>query len=249
MRVFTDGACSNNGKPDAKAGFAIWFPEKRELSCSQRLPDNEPQTNQRAELSAIRMAVVILEKAGYLDEDIVIYTDSEYSMNCVGKWLPGWISRNWKTSDGKDVLHQDLIKEITSILARFKSHRFVHVRAHTGGSDDLSRHNDIVDQMARGTIDESIKVVEPPVVDEIFPGCPLRLLGPPTSQPNILTWVRENLSTLDKDIIDKHLMKAFVEVCKNRDINLTKQTIQRTPMFRAERGHLQIEHVVVEKIE
>jgi ribonuclease HI len=249
MRVFTDGACSKNGKPDAKAGFAIWFPEKRELSCSQRVPDNEPQTNQRAELSAIRTAAVLLEKGGYLDEDIVIYTDSEYSINCVGKWLPGWISRNWKTSDGKDVLHQDLIKEITSILAKFKSYRFIHVRAHTGGNDDLSRHNDIVDRMARGTIDESVKVVEPPVIDEIFTGCPLRLLGPPTSQANILTWVRENLSVLDKDIIDKHLMKAFIEVCKNRDINLTKQTIQRSVMFRAERGHLQIEHVVVEKIE
>ena len=249
MRVFTDGACSKNGKPDAKAGFAIWFPEKRELSCSHRIPDNESQTNQRAELSAIRFAVVTLKNAGYLDEDIVIYTDSEYSINCLSKWLPGWVARGWKTSDGKDVLHQDLIKEITEILAKFKSHRFVHVRAHTGENDDLSRHNDIVDRMARGTIDDTVKVVEPPVVDEIFPGCPLRLLGPPTSQANILTWVRANLSTLDKDIIDKHLMKAFIEVCKNRDINLTKQTIQRSAMFRAERGHLQIEHVVVEKIE
>ena len=249
MRVFTDGACSKNGKPDAKAGFAVWFPEKRNLSSSHRVPENESQTNQRAELSAIRFAVSVLEKAGYLDEDIVIYTDSEYSINCVTKWLPGWISRGWKTSDGKDVLHQDLIKEITERLVKFKSHRFVHVRAHTGGEDDLSRHNDIVDRMARGTIDESVKVVEPPVVDEIFPGCPLRLLGPPTSQANILTWMRANLSTLDKDVIDKHLMKAFVEICKNRDINLTKQTIQRAPMFRAERGHLQIEHVVVEKVE
>ena len=26
--VYTDGACSNNGKTDAKAGFGIWFSGK-----------------------------------------------------------------------------------------------------------------------------------------------------------------------------------------------------------------------------
>lgn len=249
MRVFTDGACSKNGRPDAKAGYGVWFPENRDLSSSQRIPDGEPQTNQRAELSAIYAAAVTLEKAGCLDENIVIYTDSEYSINCLTKWLPGWISRGWKTTDGKDVLHQDLIKGISDKFAKFNSYRFVHVKAHTGAEDDLSRHNDIVDRMARGTIDETVRVVEPPIVDDIFPGCPLRLLGPPTSQNDVLVWMRGNLSALDKDIIDKHLMKAFIEVCKNRSVNLTKQTIQRTPMLRAERAHLQIDHVVVEKVE
>ncbi len=249
MRVFTDGACSKNGKADAKAGFAAWFPENRELSSSHRIPDGQPQTNQRAELAAIHLAVNTLETAGFLDEDISIYTDSEYSINCLTKWLPGWTSRGWKTSEGKDVLHQDLIKEISDKLAKFRGHRFVHVKAHTGGGDDLSRHNDIVDRMARSTIDETVRVVEPPVIDDLFPGCPLRLLGPPTSQTEVLNWMRANLSTLDKDIIDKHLMKAFIEACKNRGVNLTKQTIQKTPMLRAERAHLQIDHVVVEKVE
>lgn len=249
MRVFTDGACSKNGKPDAKAGFAVWFPEHKDLSTSKRVPDNEPQTNQRAEMSAIHSATVILENAGYLDEDIVIYTDSDYCINCFTKWLSGWVARGWKTSEGKDVLHQDLIKDTSGRLAKFKSHRFVHVRAHTGGEDDLSKNNDVVDRMARSTIDETVKVVEPPVVDELFVGCPLRILGPPVAQTQVMDWVRSNLSALDRDIVDKHLMKAFVEVCKNRDIVLTKQVVSKTPVFRAERGHLKIDHVVVEKIE
>ena len=25
INVYTDGACTNNGKPDARAGFGIWF--------------------------------------------------------------------------------------------------------------------------------------------------------------------------------------------------------------------------------
>jgi ribonuclease HI len=249
MRVFTDGACSHNGKPDAKAGYAVWFPDHPEWSFAKRVPDSQSQTNQRGELSAIHAAVLTLEEKGYIDEDIVIYTDSDYSINCLTKWLPGWKSRGWRTSEGKDVLHRDLIEETSTKLSKFKSYRFHHVRAHTGGGDDLSKNNDVVDRMARGSIDTSVQVQVPTVTDEVFAGCPLRLLGPPVSQDTVVQWLRGHLDVLDKDILNKHLMKAFTEMCKTRDISLTKQTIQKTPMLRAEKGHLQIDRVIVEKLE
>lgn len=249
MRVFTDGACTNNGRPGAKAGYAIWFPDARELSESARIPEGQAQTNQRAELSAIHRAVVILDEKGYHDSDIVIYTDSEYSMNCLTKWLAGWVSRNWKTSVGGDVLHKDLIQDTTSRLAKFKSHRFVHVRAHTGNEDDLSKNNDIVDRMARSTIEEVKALATPPADDVLFEGCPLRLLGSPIPQTQITQWMRSNLSSLPAEVINKHLFKAFTELCKEKEVTLTKQTIQRTPMIRAERSSLQISHVSIEKIE
>lgn len=248
MRVFTDGACSNNGRKNAKAGYAVWFPDHAEFSTSGRVPVEQSQTNQRAEMMGIHKAVDVLETRGYYDEDIVVYTDSDYCINCLTKWIPGWISRGWKTAEGKDVLHRDLIESISSRLSKFKSYRFHHVRAHTGGQDDMSVNNDIVDRMARGTI-EDIKVVPPPASDEMFPGCPLRLMGSPIQQTDVVTWVRSNLGTLDKDIVDKHLFKAFAELCKIRDVNLTKQTIQKRTMIRAEVGHLQINNVQVEKIE
>ena len=249
MRIFTDGACSNNGRPGAKAGYACWFPEHRQLSMSARLPDNQPQTNQRAELSAIHRAIVLLDEGGYRDEDIVIYTDSDYSINCLTKWITGWVARGWKTSAGGDVLHRDLIEDASKRLAKFKSHRFVHVKAHTGGEDDLSRNNDVVDRMARGTIEVVREDIPTPAADVLFDGCPLQLMGSPTPMPAILTWMRANLSTLDKAIVDKHLFKAFTELCKDREVTLTKQTIQKTPMIRAERTSLQISHVEVEKTE
>jgi ribonuclease HI len=219
------------------------------LSCSQRLSEREPQTNQRAELSAIHHAIVVLDDGGFHEEEIVVYTDSDYSINCLTRWLAGWVSRGWKTAEGRDVLHQDLIKDTSSRLAKFKSHRFVHVRAHTGGEDDLSKQNDVVDRMARGTIDDTVRVVEPPAIDDLFPGCPLRLMGPPVTQTELLDWMRANLGTMDRAVVDKHLLKAFSELCKVRDVTLTKQTIAKRPMLRAERGHLQIDHVVVDKIE
>lgn len=249
MRVFTDGACSKNGRPDAKAGYAVWFPDTKDISEAARLPESDSQTNQRAELYAIHRAIVIVDSGGYHDEDIVVYTDSEYSINCLTKWLPGWIGRNWKTSAGGDVLHRDLIQDISSRLSKFKSHRFVHVRAHTGNEDDLSKQNDVVDRMARGTIDDTVKVVQTTPDDELFAGCPLRLLGPPVGQLELVKWVADNVQKLPAHIVSKHLFKLFTEVCKERQVTLTKQTIQKAAMVRAERTSLQISHVTVEKIE
>jgi ribonuclease HI len=240
MRIFTDGACSHNGRPGAKAGYAVWFPDHPTLSDSGRIPDTEPQTNQRAELSAIARAVTILDDGGYRDVDIVIYTDSDYSINCLTKWIPGWISRNWKTSAGGDVLHRDLIEETTKRLARCKSHRFVHVRAHTGGTDDISKQNDVADRMARSTLDENVNAEVNPATDVLFEGCPLQLMGAPVTQTRVVSWMKENLNTLDQSIIEKHLFKAFTELCKTRDVTITKQTIQKQPMLRAERMSLQI---------
>jgi hypothetical protein len=191
----------------------------------------------------------MLDEGGFHDEDLVIYSDSDYSINCLTKWLTGWVNRNWKTAEGKDVLHQDLIRDTTSRLAKFKSHRFVHVRAHTGGEDDLSKQNDVVDKMARGTLDESVRIVEPPAVDALFPGCPLRLMGPPVAQTELLDWMRANLATMDRAVVDKYLLQAFGELCKVRDVTLKKRTIAKRPVVIAERGHLQIESVVIDKVE
>ena len=249
MRVFTDGACSSNGRPGAKAGYAAWFPDNQALSVSARIPAGEPQTNQRAELSAIHRAVVVLEERGFRDEDVVIYTDSEYCVNCLTKWITGWVSRGWKTSAGGDVLHRDLIQDTSSRLAKFKSYRFVHVRSHTGGEDDLSRNNDIVDRMARATVDDTVREVPLPAEDVLFEGCPLQLMGAPVAQSVLLQWMRTNLDSLDRSVVDKHLMKALTELCKIRDVSLTKQTIQKSPMIRAERMSLQITRVDTETAE
>ena len=220
----------------------MWFPEHPTLGVSERLLPPQPQTNQRAELSAIARAAALLDEHGYHDVDVVIYTDSEYSVNCLTKWMPGWVARNWKTSAGGDVLHRDLIEETAKRLSKCKSHRFVHVRAHTGGTDDLSKHNDIVDRMARSTIDDTVSSSPAPATELILEGCPLQLLGSPVALSSVLTWMKSNLSTLDQTIVDKHLFKAFTELCKVRDVTLTKQTIQKQPMLRAERTSLQIEH-------
>jgi ribonuclease HI len=249
MRVFTDGSCIGNGRKGAKAGYAVWFPEHPDWSASSKLEESQPQTNNRVELTAIQAAVDILLSKGCEDEDIVIYSDSNYSIDCLSKWILKWVRNGWKKEDGGDVSHKDLIQDISNKLARFKSHRFHHVRAHTGGEDDLSKNNDVVDRMARSTVEESKTIVLPASSDVLFVGCPLSLMGSSVQKSVLMQWIRNNVNTLDPDIIDKYLFRAFTEICKTRDVNLVKQTIQKKEVIRAEVGHLQIAHSSINKEE
>lgn len=249
MRVFTDGSCTKNGQAGAKGGYAVWFPENKEWSESHKLDESGTQTNNRAELTAIQKAAEILERRGCLDEDIVIYSDSKYCIDCLTKWIPGWVARGWKTADGSNVSNRDLIEDISRRLSRFKSHRFHHVRAHTGGADDISRQNDMVDRMARGTVDDTVDVKEVVVAaaDEIFPTCPVRLMGPPVRASEVTQWMRDHLSELDATVVDSYLYLAFKQLCSNRDVVISKKVAQKVSFVRAERAHLQISHCVIDK--
>lgn len=92
VQVYTDGGCTHNGKKDARASYAYYFPDHPSLSHADRVPDDHPQTNNRGELLAIQTGVN--KAAGSFDAsdvDLYIYTDSEYSKNCLTKWIPGWI--------------------------------------------------------------------------------------------------------------------------------------------------------------
>ena len=80
INVYTDGACTNNGKPDARAGFGIWFGEDDTRNTSEFFTG--PQTNNRAELLAIIKALTILRKEIEEGRPIMVYSDSSYSIRC-----------------------------------------------------------------------------------------------------------------------------------------------------------------------
>ena len=80
INIYTDGACSNNGKTDARAGFGIWFGEGDERNTSESFTG--PQTNNRAELLAIIKALTILRDEIEQGQPVMIYSDSSYSIRC-----------------------------------------------------------------------------------------------------------------------------------------------------------------------
>ena len=84
--VFTDGACSNNGKPSAKAGIGVYFDKDDVRNVSKRIIGK--QSNNTAELSAVIEVFKILKKEIDSKEQIIIYSDSEYTIKCCGTYGP-----------------------------------------------------------------------------------------------------------------------------------------------------------------
>jgi ribonuclease HI len=139
--IFSDGGCRSNGKKNAKAGYSVFFTDDQDSPFynfnTTRLVVTDP-TNNKAELSGIKCIFKTINENLDLfkNRNIIICTDSMYSINCLEKWYKSWIKNNWKNSKGEDVKNQDLIKQIleyktnidkNDIKTKLK-HVFSHIR-------------------------------------------------------------------------------------------------------------------------
>jgi ribonuclease HI len=98
-------------------------------------------TNNQGEL----MAVLDLFRAtAHLpQEDLRILCDSQYVINSITKWMPGWKRKGWRKADGKPVLNVELLKELDRELAGRK-YTFEWVKGHAG-----HELNEAADERAR----------------------------------------------------------------------------------------------------
>ena len=233
VEVYTDGACTYNGQKDARASYAYYFPEHKEHSSASRVPEDQPQTNNRGELLAILEAV---KKAQQVfpanDVQLHIYSDSQYCKNCLTIWYPNWVAKGWKTTTGSPVINRDLIENIMDRFIQFDSYTITYVRAHTGGSDELSKNNHIVDRMA-------VEVLEPkaePVERAKKVSGPLQLMGPPVSENELVSWIRENQDKLNQTDLKNALLSAYTRTMRKNGYSVEKQKLHRTNSYRLTAG-------------
>jgi ribonuclease HI len=144
--IFTDGSSKGNGSRNAKSGCAAVFPLHPHLDVSYTLPLGS--TNNRAEYTGLLLG---LQKAKLEDprhiKTIYVYTDSKLLIDSMTKWIRGWKNNGWKKSDGKQVLNQDLLKQIDEMSINRKI-IYKHVLSHTGKTDWMSVWNAKADEMA-----------------------------------------------------------------------------------------------------
>ena len=148
MKIYTDGSALGNGKTSCRAGCGVVFPDFPEKAVSKpvRKGPHGDATNQTAELTAIYEALKIASAEHW--SDIQLYTDSAYSIQCLTKWVQGWKRNGWMTAAKKPVIHRAILEEILEMSA-FPHTTFIHVRAHTGRSDEHSVWNEKADELAR----------------------------------------------------------------------------------------------------
>ena len=149
--VFTDGSAINNSRSrsDSKAGYGVVWPFYSKLNIGNALSKQEPQTNNRAEFTAL---IVAYEQAAIIDPSFTktlhVYTDSKLLIDSMVSWRFGWKKNNWKKSDGSIVKNLDLLKKLDEQIGKRKT-IFKHVRAHTGKDTWEARYNDMADRLAR----------------------------------------------------------------------------------------------------
>lgn len=138
VNVYTDGACSANGRKNAKAGIGVWFGDNHPLCVTIYLSvifniqfnvnilfknvncRNVSEavvgraTNNNAEIKAVTVAARQARKAGI--KNLKINTDSQFLINCIKYWMPSWKEKGWVTSNNKPVINKNELIEMEEAL-------------------------------------------------------------------------------------------------------------------------------------
>jgi len=140
-----DGSALGNPGP---AGWAWYIDDDRWAAGGWK-----HGTNNMGELKAVLELFRATEHTG---EDLLVLCDSQYVINSVTKWMPGWKKKGWRKGDGKPVMNLDLLKELDDAIAGRK-YRFEWVKGHVG-------HvlNEAADARARGAAEAYQRGLEVP---------------------------------------------------------------------------------------
>ena len=125
---YTDGSCSPNPGP---GGYAVIKNMKPAILGSEA-----NSTNIRMEGMAL---IAALKDAG--QEECEIYTDSEFWINVITKWAPGWAANGWKKKNGP-IKNLDIVQEAYPLYTASRA-KLIWVRGH---ADDPG--NELADEWA-----------------------------------------------------------------------------------------------------
>ena len=144
--VYTDGACSNNGRENAMAGIGIFLGQDDPRNVSQLVEGK--QSNNTAELTALIKTWPIIEKDVLDGKKVTIVSDSIYAIRCVSSYGEKCAQNCWK----KDIPNKELVKMAYEIYKDNKNINFMHIKAHTDNKDIHSIGNDGADRLANKAI-------------------------------------------------------------------------------------------------
>ena len=99
IKIYTDGSCLNNPGNGGWAAIINQNGEVKEISGSVK-----DTTNNKMELMAPIMALKQIKQ----NDQIEIYTDSQYVRLGITEWVHKWIKNNWQTSKKEPVKNKEL---------------------------------------------------------------------------------------------------------------------------------------------
>ncbi len=146
ITYYTDGSASPNPGP---GGYGVIKNLQPYMIGGE--PSGEITTNIRMEGLAIRTALA--DAAG---EECQIFTDSEFWINVITKWAPGWEAKGWKKKGG-EIKNLDIVQEVYPLYKASQA-TLTWVRGHEGDEG-----NELADVWANKAREQ--KAREPELVD------------------------------------------------------------------------------------
>ena len=122
--IYTDGSY----RPDCYGSWCAILVEKgtppKETTLKEHVFDT---TIGRMELTPIVVSLESLKEPC----DVVVYSDSQYAINCISKWIGLWRQCNYKNLRGEPIKNLDLIERIYLQMVRHRI-KAKWIRGHNG---------------------------------------------------------------------------------------------------------------------
>ncbi len=130
IEIYTDGACSPN---PGTGGWGVVLISRKHEYRKELSGAEGNTTNNRMELTA---AIKGLEALKYPCR-VALHTDSSYLRNAFEQqWLNNWQRKNWRTSNGTQVLNRDLWERLLE-LSEIHHVKWHWVRGHSGHPENI----------------------------------------------------------------------------------------------------------------
>jgi ribonuclease HI len=114
---YTDGSASPNPGP---GGFSV-------IKNMQPLIGGHALESTNIRMEGCALIAAMKDSNG---EECEIFTDSEFWINVITKWAPGWAAKGWKKKGG-EIKNLDLVKEAYDLYGASEA-KLTWVRGHEG---------------------------------------------------------------------------------------------------------------------
>jgi ribonuclease HI len=115
IEIYTDGSSLGNPGP---GGWGVLIIKNEELGIKDNIEIggyDKNTTNNKMEIQAVIETLKYLNK-NYKASNITIFADSNYVLNGITSWIFNWEKNGWRTANKKEVLNQELWKELISLV-------------------------------------------------------------------------------------------------------------------------------------
>lgn len=157
ITFYTDGSSLGNPGPSGWAFVAVVNDKDgREVDRIERsMPGGKVSTNNRAEMAAALNAMLFARDYRTADgqpiQSVTIATDSQYVALGFTKWLPGWVARGWRKTNGDAPENRDLWERIAAAADGLLI-SWDHIKGHSGHLE-----NDRADVLAKAAAERAAR--------------------------------------------------------------------------------------------